>query len=475
MSSAHTQKTPNAVDRFFAISDRGSTVAREVRGGVATFFTMAYIVVLNPLIIGTAPDVGEHVLGVGPVAATTTLVAAVMTLLMGLVGNYPLAIAAGLGLNAFLASTLAHEMSWADAMGLVVIEGLVITVLVLTGFRTAIFRAVPAQLKSAIAVGIGLFIALVGLVDGGIVHRVPDAAKTTVPVQLGATGNLAGWPTVVFLVGLLLAVVLLVLRVRGAILISIVGATVVALIVQAAFHPTTWSLVTPEAPAKLVEIPDLHLVGQFSLLGSWQHVGAIAALLFAFTLILADFFDAMGTIVGIGAEANLLDEQGHPPRIGRIFFVDGLAAAAGGAASASSNTGYVESAAGGGEGARTGLASIVTGILFAIAMFFTPLVKIVPFEAATPALVVVGFLMATQIKNIDFRDYSLAIPAFLTMVLMPFTYSITNGIGAGFVSYVVIKIFQRKARAVHPLMWLVGALFLVYFAIAPIEELFHLR
>ena len=458
MSSAHTQKTPNAVDRFFAISDRGSTVAREVRGGVATFFTMAYIVVLNPLIIGTAPDVGEHVLGVGPVAATTTLVAAVMTLLMGLVGNYPLAIAAGLGLNAFLASTLAHEMSWADAMGLVVIEGLVITVLVLTGFRTAIFRAVPAQLKSAIAVGIGLFIALVGLVDGGIVHRVPDAAKTTVPVQLGATGNLAGWPTVVFLVGLLLAVVLLVLRVRGAILISIVGATVVALIVQAAFHPTTWSLVTPEAPAKLVEIPDLHLVGQFSLLGSWQHVGAIAALLFAFTLILADFFDAMGTIVGIGAEANLLDEQGHPPRIGRIFFVDGLAAAAGV-----------------GEGARTGLASIVTGILCAIAMFFTPLVKIVPFEAATPALVVVGFLMATQIKNIDFRDYSLAIPAFLTMVLMPFTYSITNGIGAGFVSYVVIKIFQRKARAVHPLMWLVGALFLVYFAIAPIEELFHLR
>ena len=473
MSSTQTRSNP--FDRFFEISRRGSTVGREVRGGVATFFTMAYIVVLNPLIIGTAPDVDKTVLGVGPVAATTTLVAAVMTLLMGLVGNYPLAIAAGLGLNAFLASTLAPQMSWADAMGLVVIEGIVITVLVLTGFRTAIFRAVPSQLKAAIAVGIGLFIALVGLVDGGIVHRVPDKANTTVPVQLGLTGNLTGWPTVVFLVGLALAVVLLVLRIRGAILISIVAATVVALIVEAAFHPKTWSLVTPEVPKKLVDVPDLHLVGHFSLLGSWQTVGAIAAVLFAFTLILADFFDTMGTIVGIGAEADLLDEQGHPPRVGRIFFVDGLAAVAGGAGSASSNTGYIESAAGVGEGARTGLASVVTGLLFAIAMFFTPLVKIVPFEAATPALVVVGFLMATQIKRIDFSDYSLAIPAFLTIILMPFTYSITNGIGAGFVSYVVIKIFQRKAREVHPLMWLVGLLFLVYFAIAPIEELFHLR
>lgn len=475
MNSPQTQMAPGAVDRFFGISRRGSSVGREIRGGIATFFTMAYIVVLNPLIIGTAPDTGEHVLGVAPVAAVTALVAAVMTVLMGVIGNFPLAIAAGLGLNAFLASTLASQMTWADAMGLVVIEGVVITVLVLTGFRTVIFRAVPAQLKAAIAVGIGLFIALVGLVDGGIVHRVPDAAKTTVPVQLGATGNLTGWPTVVFLVGLALAVLLLVLRVRGAILISIVGATVVALIVEAAFHPKTWSLVTPDVPDRLVSLPDLHLVGNFSLLGSWQHVGAIAALLFAFTLILADFFDTMGTVVGIGAEAKLLDEHGHPPRIGRIFVVDGLAAVAGGAASASSNTGYIESAAGVGEGARTGLASVVTGALFAVAMFFTPLVQIVPFEAATPALVVVGFLMAAQIRRIDFNDYAIAIPAFLTIVLMPFTYSITNGIGAGFVSYVVIKIFQRQARAVHPLMWLVGLLFVVYFAIAPIEELLHLR
>ncbi|HEY3687578.1 MAG TPA: NCS2 family permease [Streptosporangiaceae bacterium] len=474
MSSTQTRPPQGGFDRFFAITRRGSTVGREIRGGVATFFTMAYIVVLNPLIIGTAPDVHHNILHIGPVAAVTTLVAAVLTLLMGLVGNFPLAIAAGLGLNAFLASTLAPQMSWADAMGLVVIEGLVIMVLVLTGFRTAIFRAVPAPLKSAIAVGIGLFIALVGLVDGGIVHRIPDAAKTTVPVQLGATGNLAGWPTVVFIVGLAIAIVLIVLRVRGAILISIVAATVVALIVQAAFHPTTWSLVTPGVPHTLVSLPDLHLLGHFSLLGSWQHVGAIAAVLFAFTLILADFFDAMGTIVGIGAEAELLDEHGDPPHIGRIFFVDGLAAAAGGAASASSNTGYVESAAGVGEGARTGLASVVTAILFAIAMFFTPLVQIVPFEAATPALVVVGFLMATQIRRIDFTDYSIAIPAFLTIVLMPFTYSITNGIGAGFVSYVLIKVCQRQARLVHPLMWLVALLFLVYFAISPIKELLHL-
>jgi AGZA family xanthine/uracil permease-like MFS transporter len=188
-------------------------------------------------------------------------------------------------------------------------------------------------------------------------------------------------------------------------------------------------------------------------------------------LILADFFDAMGTIVGIGSEAGLLDDAGKPPRIGTILFVDGLAAAAGGAGSVSSATGYVESAAGVGEGARTGLANLVTGALFLIAMFLSPLVEIVPFEAATPALVVVGFLMMTQIRRIDFADFEIAIPAFLTMVIMPFTYSITNGMGAGFISYVVIKAVRGRAREVHPLLWLVAALFVAYYAIVPIKEL----
>jgi AGZA family xanthine/uracil permease-like MFS transporter len=234
-----------------------------------------------------------------------------------------------------------------------------------------------------------------------------------------------------------------------------------------------WSLNVPKLPGihHIAGTPDLSLVGHFSLYGPFARVGVLAAVLFAFTLILADFFDAMGTVVGIGSEAGLLDERGTPPNIGTILFVDGVAAAAGGAASVSSATGYVESAAGVGEGARTGLANVVTGALFLLAMFLAPIVQIVPFEAATPALVVVGFLMMTQIRRIDFSDYEIAIPAFLTMVIMPFTYSITNGMGAGFISYVVIKAVRGKAREVHPLLWLVAILFVAYYAIVPIKHI----
>ncbi|KWX02889.1 NCS2 family permease [Carbonactinospora thermoautotrophica] len=485
----------NRFDRYFKISERGSTIQREIRGGLATFFTMAYIVVLNPLIVGTAKDVtGAYVGGVndpgvsiGLVAAATALVAGVMTILMGVVGRYPFAVATGLGLNAFVAVTLASGMTWADAMGLVVLEGLIITVLVLTGFRTAVFRAIPAQLKTAISVGIGLFIALIGFVDAGFVRRIPDEANTTVPLQLGVGGNLQGWPVLVFVLGLLFTAILVARRVKGAILLGIAGTTVLAIAVEAVFHPGPsvpkpgefnpkgWSLVVPQVPEKLFELPDLSLLGQFSLLGSFSRVGAVAAVLFVFTLMLADFFDTMGTVVGVGAEAGLLDKEGQLPGVERVLLVDSLAAAAGGAASTSSNTTYIESAAGVGEGARTGFASVVTGGLFLLAMFFTPLVQVVPFEAATPALVVVGFLMITQIRNIDFTDYAIAIPAFLTMVVMPFTYSITNGIGAGFVSYAAIKLAQRRAREVHPLLWVVAALFVVYFAIAPIEELLGVK
>jgi adenine/guanine/hypoxanthine permease len=473
------------LDGFFKITERGSTVSREIRGGLATFFTMAYIVVLNPLIIGTVPDKAGHVLGIPKVAAATALVAAVMTIVMGVAGRFPLAIATGLGLNAFVATTLAPEMTWPEAMGLVVIEGLVIAVLVLTGFRTAIFRAVPEGLKAAIGVGIGLFIALIGFVDGGFVRRIPDAADTTVPVQLGIRSNLQSWPALVFVIGLLVTAVLVARRVKGAILIGIIGTTILAIIVEAIGNigPTViapgkindqgWSLNVPKLPGihHIAGTPDLSLVGHFTLYGAFARVGVLAAVLFAFTLILADFFDAMGTVVGIGSEAGLLDESGAPPNIGTILFVDGLAAAAGGAGSVSSATGYVESAAGVGEGARTGLANVVTGVLFLLAMFLAPIVQIVPFEAATPALVVVGFLMMSQIRRIDFSDYDIAIPAFLTMVIMPFTYSITNGMGAGFISYVVIKTVRGQARTVHPLLWLVAVLFVAYYAIIPLKIL----
>jgi AGZA family xanthine/uracil permease-like MFS transporter len=477
------------VDTFFQISERGSTIGREVRGGVVTFFTMAYIIVLNPIIIGFAKDADGRFLGGGTtpnieaVAAGTALVAGVVTILMGVVANYPLALATGLGLNAFVAFSIASGMSWADAMGLVVLEGLVILVLVLTGFRKAVFHAVPAQLKVAISVGIGLFIALIGFVDAGWVRRIPDAAASTVPVQLGGNGSLQGWPVLVFAIGLLLVTALYVKQVKGAILISIAVTTVIAVVVESIAHvgaagvPGTkgydtraWTLNVPAFPDQVVALPSFDTLGDFSLFGSFERAGVVTALLFVFTLLLADFFDTMGTMTAIGAEAGLLDREGVPPKAQRILVVDSVAAAAGGAAGVSSNTSYIESASGVGEGARTGLASVVTGTLFLLSTVFAPIVEIIPNEAAVPALVLVGFLMMQQVRNIDWDDVEIAIPAFLTIVLMPFTYSISVGIGAGFVAYVLIKVVRGKAAAIHPLLWVVSALFVVYFAIDPVRQ-----
>jgi len=481
------------VDRFFSISRRGSTVGRELRGGLVTFFTMAYIIVLNPLIIGTQADSTGAFLGGGGkpnlalVAAATALVAGVMTILMGLVANFPLALATGLGLNAFVAFGVAKlpQMTWADAMGLIVLEGVIITVLVLTGFRTAVFRAVPTPLKTAISVGIGLFITIIGLVDAGFVRK-PGVGP--VPVELGIGGFLNGWPLVVFVLGLFAIVAMLVRRVKGAILYGIVGATVLAVVIEAVgkigsqtdatgkvVNPAGWGLNVPKIPSQFFDVPNFGLLGQFSLLGSFGKIGLVAAVLLVFTLMLADFFDTMGTMVAIGAEAGLLDKNGNPEGAQRILIVDSIAAAAGGAASVSSNTSYIESASGVGEGARTGLASVVTGALFLLATFLAPVVAIVPYEAATPALVVVGFLMMQQVKGIDWDDLEIAIPAFLTIVLMPFTYSITVGIGAGFVSYVFLKVVRGRAGAVHPLLWVVSVLFLVYFAIDPLKSVLGIR
>jgi AGZA family xanthine/uracil permease-like MFS transporter len=461
----------NSVDGFFKISARGSTFGREIRGGFATFFTMAYILVLNPIILGSAKDKFGHQLDSGQLVTATALVAAVMTVIMGVGGNLPLAIAAGLGLNAVVAFQIAPLMSWPDAMGLVVIEGVLICVLVVTGLREAIMNAIPQPLKHAIGVGIGLFIAFIGFVDAGFVTRIPDVAQTTVPVQLGGSGSLTGWPVLVFCLGVLVTIGLLARKVNGAILISIVAMTVLAVVINSAADIKSWGLTTPKIPDDVVASPDFGLVGHFSLFGGFGETGALTVILLIFTLILSDFFDAMGTIVGISAEAGLLDEQGKVPGIGRVLFIDGAAAVAGGAASASSNTAYIESAAGVGEGARTGFANLITGGLFACALFLTPLLTIVPLQAAAPALVAVGFLMMTQVKNIDWDRYEIAIPAFLTIAAMPFTYSITNGIGAGFVAYVVIKTVIGRARDVHWLLWAVSALFLVYFAIDPVRQL----
>jgi AGZA family xanthine/uracil permease-like MFS transporter len=462
------------LDRWFDITGRGSTIQAEIRGGAATFFTMAYIVVLNPIILTAAADVTGAQLDFREVATATALVACVMTILMGVIGRIPIAIAAGLGLNGVVAFTLASQMSWAAAMGVVVIEGIAVTILVLTGLRRAVFEAIPLALKQSISVGIGLFIAFIGFVDAGFVRR---TGSPPVPVELGVAGRLVGWPTVVFGFGLLLMIVLVARRVRGAILIGIVVTTVVAMIVERFAtvppfgDPSAWSLNVPALPDDLVAAPDFGLLGQFSLGGSFEAVGVISALLLIYTLLLADFFDTMGTVVGVGAEADLLDEEGNLEGVDRILLVDSIAAVAGGAASASSNTSYIESAAGVGDGARTGLASVVTGLLFAGALFLTPLFEVVPYEAAAPALVVVGFLLATQIRNIPWEQYDLAIPCFLTIILMPFTYSITNGIGAGFVSFALLKLVSGRGRDVHPLLFVIAGLFVVYFAIAPVEEL----
>ncbi|MFF0598283.1 NCS2 family permease [Streptomyces antibioticus] len=467
----------NRVDRFFSISARGSTFGREIRGGFATFFTMAYILVLNPLILGSAKDKYGHSLDFVQLTTATALVAAVMTIIMGVAGNLPLALAAGLGLNAVVAFQIAPLMSWDDAMGLVVLEGLLICALVLTGLREAVMHAIPQPLKQAISVGIGLFIAFIGLVDAGFVSRVPDAGGTTVPVQLGGAGTLSGWPVLVFCLGVLLTFGLLARKVKGALLISIVTMTVLAIVIDSLADIESWGLTTPSWPDKIVDTPDFGLLGDFSLFGAFgaPGVGIVTVVLLIFTLILSDFFDTMGTVVGISAEAGLLDEEGKVPNLGRVLFIDGVAAAAGGAASSSSATSYIESAAGVGEGSRTGFSNLVTGSLFALALFLTPVLTIVPLQAAAPALVAVGFLMMTQVKNIEWDRYEIAVPAFLTIAVMPFTYSITNGIGAGFLAYVVIKTVLGRAKEVHWLLWLTSALFLVYFAIDPVEQVLGVK
>lgn len=462
-------------------------MGREVRGGLATFFTMAYIVVLNPLIIATVKDADGQFIGDGSVpnvplvAAGTAFVAGLLSILMGVIGKVPFAMAAGLGLNAFVTYGIASQMSWESAMGLVFLEGVIIALLVLTGFRTAVFNAIPPQLKTAISVGIGLFIALIGFVDAGFVRKAP-----AVPLELGIGGNLTSWPIFVFVVGVLTIAVLVARKVKGAILIGILSTTVLAVVVEAigkiggsgtpdSPNPSGWRLVVPELPKEIFGFSNpLVLFKEFDPFGAFGSVSVILALLLVFTLLITDFFDTMGTVVGVGGQAGLIKEDGTMPRTREILLVDSIGAAVGGAASVSSNTTYVESAAGVGEGARTGLASVVTGVLFLLAIFVSPLVAVVPYEAATPALVIVGFLMMTAIREIDFTDYEIAIPAFLTIVLMPFSYSIANGIGAGFISFVLIKVAKGKSREVHALMWVVAALFVLYFALGPIKSLLGL-
>ena len=464
------------LDGFFEISKRGSTVGGEVRGGLVTFVAMAYIVILNPIILSGSADVTGGELGFAQVAAVTALTAGVMTILFGLVARLPFAFAAGLGINSFLAVSVVGQVTWAEAMGLVVINGLIIVLLAATGLRAMIFNAVPIQLKIAITVGIGLFIAFIGFFDAGFVRSTGAGSP---PVGLGIEGSVATVPTAVFVISLLLTGVLVARKIKGALLIGIVASTIIAIIAEAVFkvgasnggeNPGGWNLSVPTLPTQVVGIPDLSLLGQVSF-GGFERIGVLAALMLVFTLVFTNFFDAMGTMTGLSKEAGVADAKGDFPRLRSALIVEGVGAVAGGATSSSSSTVFIESGAGIGEGARTGLANLVTGALFLLAMFFTPLTQIVPSEVAAAALVIVGTLMMSQIKDIVWTEFSVALPVFLTVVVMPLTYSIANGIGAGFIAWVVLRSLSGKAREISPLLWVVAAGFLVFFARGPIEQL----
>jgi AGZA family xanthine/uracil permease-like MFS transporter len=434
------------LDSYFKLSERGTSVGTEIRAGLTTFMVMAYIVFVNSSILGDPNGAGMDPVAV---AAATALIAGIMTIAMGVVANYPFALAAGLGINGIVSYTLAAQLGLgaAGAMGIIVLEGLAVTALVLLGLREAVMDAIPLSLKRAIGVGIGLFILFIGFVNGGLVATPPGGFP---PVSFVFPTTPAAFVTVL---GLLITVALFVLKVRGALILSIVITTIVALIVGVA-----------TIPANLTGSYSFATLGQFDLGSSFSQLGVFVALLTIFSIMLIDFFDTMGTVTGVAEQGGLATPDGRVPGVGRVLLVDSVAAAVGGLAGTSSNTTYIESAAGVAEGGRTGITAIVVGVLFLLAILLSPLAGIVPSSATAPVLILVGFLMFTLIKDIPVADPEEGIPALLTMILMPLTYDIAIGIGAGFVAWTFIKVIRGKAGMVHPLMWVVSIAFLIFFA-----------
>jgi AGZA family xanthine/uracil permease-like MFS transporter len=434
-----------------------------VRGGLTTFMVMAYIIFVNPAILSFAGVPALH--GQGPpfaaTQAATCLVAGAFTIAMGVVANYPLAVAPGMGLNAAVAFQLIAglKLPWPAAMGVVFLEGAAITALVLTGVREAVMKAIPLALKQAIGVGIGLFILFIGLVSGGIIKAGPPG----VPVTLG---DLTTAPVSVTIAGLLFTLWLTARNVKAGLLVGIAGATLLAIAVNAASGGKAFPLPGQAViPTTWLARPDFSTLGAGLNLEVFARLGVAAAMVTIFSIMLSDFFDTMGTAIGIGGEAGWLTSDGRLPRLKQILIVDSLAAAGGGAASASSATTYIESAAGVAAGAHTGLASVVTGVCFLLALFLSPAAAVVPAQATAPALVVVGYLMARVVRQIPFDRLEEGIPALLILTVMPFTYSITNGIGAGFIAYVFLKLVRGAGRDVHPLMYGAAVAFLIYFAV----------
>jgi AGZA family xanthine/uracil permease-like MFS transporter len=458
------------LERWFALRARGTTVGTELLAGITTFMVMAYIIFVNPAILNFSGIQDLQHLGPGyaPTQAATCLVAGVMTILMGVGTNYPFAVASGMGLNAVVAFQLVVGMKlpWSAAMGVILLEGIAITILVLTGFREAVMDAIPMSLKRAISVGIGLFILFIGLFSGGLVKTGPPG----VPVTLGDFNSL---PVLVTLIGLFLTVALMTLRVKGALLIGILLTTVVAIAVNAASEYRAFTLPgVAVVPSKILALPDFSTFGRGLDLSVFWRAGFLAAILAIFSIMLADFFDTMGTVIGIAGEAGWLDGRGKLPRLNRVLLVDSLSAVFGGFASASSATTYIESAAGVSEGGRTGLTSVVTGLLFLLALFLSPVAGVVPPQATAAALIVVGYLMCSIVKDIPFGEFEEGFPALMTLVTMPFTYSITNGIGAGFVTYAFIKLIRGKSHEVHGMLWGTAIAFVLYFALPWLRTVF---
>ena len=446
-----------AIADYFKFGERGTDFITEARGGLTTFMVMVYIVFVNASILGDGFGLAPTDPGRIALSAGTALIAGIMTIAMGVVGNYPFALAAGLGINAIVAFglTFGRGLTPAGAMGVIVLEGLAVTVLVLIGLREAVMNAIPLALKRAIGAGIGLFILFIGFANGGLIQTgcAPgsEAAKTCIGTLVTyhlpeTTGQF------VFLFGLALTVVLWARRIKAALVISILVTTVVALVGG-----------VTSIPANISWAPSFSTIGQFDIGNVFTTLPLLTAILVIFAIMLTDFFDTMGTVTGVAAEAGLAREDGSVPGVGRVLLVDSIAAGVGGLAGVSSNTTYIESAAGVADGARTGFASVVTGVLFLLAIFLAPLAGIIPGVATAPALVLVGYLMFTQVRDIKVGDVEDGIPALLTMILMPLTYDISVGIGAGFISWVLIKVARGKVSEVHPLMWVVSIAFVVFF------------
>jgi AGZA family xanthine/uracil permease-like MFS transporter len=470
------------LERRFKFAANGTTLARDTMAGVTTFIVMSYIIFVNPQILSFAGIEGLSEIGLpfNQVLAVTCLVAGVMTILMGLYTNMAYAIAPGLGLNAVVAFSLVagEGLSFPAAMGLVVVEGIAVTILVLTGMRERIMDAIPLDLKKAIAIGIGLFIAFIGLVNSGLVVRGEGTIVDLAP--------LTTWPVFVTLIGLVFTIALRARGIRGDLLIGIIATTILATIINESVSNAGFTA-GASWPDDVYETPDLELLGNFNF-DAFTELAFISAIVWAFSLFLADFFDTMGTLVGVGKPAGYLDKDGRMRDIRKPLLVDSLSAVAGGAASSSSATTYIESASGVSVGGRTGWVSVVCGALFFPFMFFAPIIGMVPPQATAPALIIVGFLMMSalteseelaeegyagrKIAGIDFTDLGIGLAAALTIMIMPFTFSITDGIGFGFLAYVIVRAAQSRFKDIHPFMWLASTAFLLYFLVPFLQDTF---